>query len=401
MKVCHICSGFPPAVGGTETHNYSIVKYLSEKGYDIDVIVIRPNRKLLRQTNYDKDIINKILSKNYTEPGLEKVRIHNIFPKPILIYFQIWKKIREIEKIGKIDVFDVHDTLFVLPLNKKRKILLSLHFFELSCPKTNPPLPCNVFSFENCRKCISIYRYIYWRVTRVLTLKKISKIMVKYDFLKNKIIASGVDENKIVVVPYWIDTDMVRKNSKKSVGQSLKTYEYPVFGFLGRLSEFHGITPLLTSFKNFFKISGKGTLILIGNGEMKEKIDDFCLKNGLSERVKVLGRVPYSEVHRYISLADFFLMPSTYDNYGWTLLDIMACEKPIIATNVGGTGDILKDEFNASIAEPTIESLTRKMLEITTIPDLADRIAKNAFKTIQEKHSMRNLERYEELLREI
>jgi len=399
MRICHICSGFPPAIGGTETHNYSIVKYLSDRGHDVDVIVVRPDKKLLRQTNYDEEMIDKILSKNYIIPGLEKVRVHNIFPKPILIYYQIWKKMREIEKNGKIDVFDVHDTLFVLPLNKKRKILLSLHFFELSCPKTAPPLPCNVFSFKNCRKCIGLYRYIYWRVTRAFALKKVSKIMVKYDFLRKKIVASGVDDNKIVVVPHWIDTDVVRKNSIKIVDQSLKTYEYPVFGFLGRLSEFHGIALLLSAFKNFFEFTETGTLVLIGSGELRDKIDAFCIKNGLSERVKILGRVPYQEVHGYISLVDFFIIPSTYDNYGWALLDVMACGKPIIATNVGGTKEILTDEYNSLLAEPTIHSLTQKMKMILDDPEFAKKIAENAYATVKERHSMKNLEKYEELIR--
>ena len=44
MKICHITCDFPPAVGGSETHNYSVVKYLLGNGYDVDVIIIRsPN----------------------------------------------------------------------------------------------------------------------------------------------------------------------------------------------------------------------------------------------------------------------------------------------------------------------------------------------------------------------
>ena len=34
MKICHVTFDFPPTIGGTETHNYSLVRYLLEKSYD-------------------------------------------------------------------------------------------------------------------------------------------------------------------------------------------------------------------------------------------------------------------------------------------------------------------------------------------------------------------------------
>ena len=66
MRICHICRSFPPLVGGTETHNYSLVKYLSEKGYDVDVIVIRDPIELLKKTGYSNDIIDEIQKKEYS-----------------------------------------------------------------------------------------------------------------------------------------------------------------------------------------------------------------------------------------------------------------------------------------------------------------------------------------------
>ena len=131
MRICHICRGFPPFVGGTETHNYSLVKYLVEKGYAVDVIVIRPKIEELKSKGYPKDVIDEIQKKEFSLPGLENVRIYNIpYPRPIIGYYKIWKKVREIEKEkGKIDVIDVHTYPFAIPFSKKRKIILSIHFW--------------------------------------------------------------------------------------------------------------------------------------------------------------------------------------------------------------------------------------------------------------------------------
>ena len=86
MKVCHICSGFPPAVGGTETHNYSIVKYLSDRGHDVDVIIIRPRTEELKLKGYSQEVIDEVQKKEYTLPELKNVRIFNIArSKPIVV----------------------------------------------------------------------------------------------------------------------------------------------------------------------------------------------------------------------------------------------------------------------------------------------------------------------------
>ena len=153
MRICHICRSFPPLVGGTETHNYSLVKYLSEKGYDVDVIVVRAPIELLKTTGYSKNVIDKVQKTEYSLPELKNVRIYNIpYPKPIIGYYKIWKKVKEIEgKYGKLDIIDIHTHAFAIPFSKKRKIILSLHFFELICPHPTWPRPCDP-SLKKCSK---------------------------------------------------------------------------------------------------------------------------------------------------------------------------------------------------------------------------------------------------------
>ena len=134
-----------------------IVKYLSDKGYSVDVIVIRPRIKKLKSIGYSNDVVENIQKKEYSLPELENVRIYNIpYPKPIIGYFQIWKKVREIEKKhGKIDVIDIHTYPFALTFSRKRKIILSIHFWELLCPRS-PPLPCTFSkSIKNCKKSVT------------------------------------------------------------------------------------------------------------------------------------------------------------------------------------------------------------------------------------------------------
>jgi len=393
MKICHICTGFPPLVGGTETHDYSIVKYLSEKGYDVDVIVIRSKISLYKKIGYSQDIINEIQKKKYSLPELKNVRLYNIpYPKPIIGYYQIWKKVKDIEKNhGKFDVLDVHTYPFAIPFSKKRKIILSLHFFELTCPDTIWPKPCNS-SVKNCLKCVGYFRYFYWKITKNFALKKISKIMVKYDYAKNILIKSGVDKNKIEVIPHWIDVEKIRTNKIEK-----KSDDDFIFTFIGRLSEEKGPDLLL---KAFSKIPNKTKkLVFIGSGILKGELINFC-KNNKIENVEFRGYIPHNQIGRYLNESDCIVFPHRYFNYEWALLEAMCVEKPIIATDVEATSEILTDGFNAILCEPNEKSIEGALKRVFECKDLKE-IAKNSYSIVKEKHSMKNLEKYEKLLRNV
>ena len=94
-------------------------------------------------------------------------------------------------------------------------------------------------------------------------------------------------------------------------------------------------------------------------------------------------------------------MSSPYDNYNWTLLELMSSGKPVIATAVGGTSEILRDGHSALLAEATAESIASGIRRLIDDPKLRQKLAGNALNTVKEKHSLTNLIKYERLLHEI
>jgi len=404
MRVCHICNSFPPMVGGHETHNYSVVKFLSERGHKVDVILVRPPKKWLISTNYDDQTIETLSRPSYTLPDLPSVIIHTIPAGPFKTYYQLFKKVLELEKTGRIDVLDIHSYHFAIPFSKKRKIILSVHSYALSCARANPPLPCSKHSFKRCRKCCGTLPYLYWKLTRYLALQRIPKFMVKYEYLKQKMTENGIESDKIIVIPHWIDVDWINSASKDILPRSSIGLDDSdiVFSFLGRLTKVNGLDLLLESFRLLCQSYDNARLILIGEGELRDEIRSFCQSNGLEGKVKLIGMVPHSEVPRYLSLADIHVMPQCEcNNYNWVLLEVMSTEKPIIATEVAGTAEILKHGYNALLTKPNPESIAARMIELIENPELGKKLATNALKTVKARHGMENLLRYEELLKEL
>lgn len=390
MRVCHVTFGFPPTIGGTETHNYSLVRYLLKKGYDVHVVV-------LRAPSVSKDEINK--TAHTVNRG---IKVHDIFPKRFPFWiFQIRNKIKEMEKEGKIDVIDAHSMFFVLPfLFQKRKVLLSLHFLELNCARlTSFPRPCT-YSFKKCWRCCGVRMYLEWRIIRWLAVRKPIKFMVKYEHLKNLLVNSGIKKENIAVVPHWIDIELINKKAK-SVGasiESIKSSDY-VFAFFGRLAEEKGPDILLEAFAHLAKKKQNVKLMIIGDGPLRRDLEESCGKLNLKDKVIFLDAIPHENLFGYLSVTDTIVLPHRYFNYEWALLEAMCTDKPIIATNMVATTDILIDGYNALLALPNPKSLSSKMQEMLETPELGKKLAKNALETVKRKHSLKNLEYYEKLIK--
>ncbi len=392
MKICHITYFFPPAAGGTETHNHSLVRYLIQRGYDVDVIVVRPSSMSEEDVAEAADAINK------------GIKVHNIwdngFPSWV---FQVRKKIKEIEKTGKVDIFDIHSTndVFAL-LFQRRKILFSIHLFELNCPGPRLdrcPRPC-LSSFMKCWRCCGVRAYFQWKLIRWLAIRTVTRIMVKYDYMKRLAVASGIKEDKIEIVPHWMDIEKFREMAKNPGFRIAGVDEEDkLLVHVGRLSPEKGGLELLEAFSILTRNIGNAKLLFVGDGILKRNMERFCSQNHIEDKVIFVGAVEREDVFRYLSLADCAISCQELgDNYSWTLLEYMCAQKPIIATNVGATTEILKDGYNALLAEPTPESLSTKMQQLLENPELGKKLARNALATVTEKHGPDNLRKYEELV---
>jgi glycosyltransferase involved in cell wall biosynthesis len=347
-----------------------------KKGHDVEVIAIR-----------DKSMLNKNLISELTED----MKIHNLFLKR----FSWRKQLSDlISGLKPFDVFDVHNTQFTLPI--KGKIILSLHFFELTCPRKDWPRPCE-YSLSKCLRCVDPIRYFHWKRIRDIALKKSDRVMVKYKSLKDLLIKSGIPSRKIFTVPHWIDVDRINRLSKKKVNIDGINKDDFVFAFFGRASHEKGPFLLLEAFAQLAREHEDIKLMFLGNPFVREKIENFCDKRGIPDKVFLLGAKPHNVVHRFLSAADCIVFPNRYFNYEWGLLEAMCVNKPIVATDVFATREIL-DEKNAVLVDVSPEAVMSGMEQIMNERAKARKMAARALATVRKKHGMGNLKLYEKLL---
>jgi glycosyltransferase involved in cell wall biosynthesis len=117
----------------------------------------------------------------------------------------------------------------------------------------------------------------------------------------------------------------------------------------GSLKPIKGSRFVVESFLNLEKeYLEKNQLILLlaGDGEDKNSIVNSARQNGLSDFVKLTGNIPNETIHELFALSDIYIIASEFEGTSKSLLEAMCCGMPIIASNVNGINNIIKDGKN-------------------------------------------------------
>lgn len=83
-------------------------------------------------------------------------------------------------------------------------------------------------------------------------------------------------------------------------------------------------------------------LVIAGDGPDKSKLQQQAMHAGLENRVIFLGQRPKQQVSALFALADLFVLNSSYEGLPHVVLEAMAAHIPVIATDIGGTGEVVK-----------------------------------------------------------
>ncbi len=125
--------------------------------------------------------------------------------------------------------------------------------------------------------------------------------------------------------------------------------------YIGRQTAHKGLPYLLEAFARFSKSHGEYTLVLVGErleGGVDPSLIQLSKKLGIRHRVKFTGRLPESQAKEILAKARCLVLPSLAEAFGMTVLEGMASGTPVIATNVGGIPEVLRNGQNGILVPP-------------------------------------------------
>ena len=192
----------------------------------------------------------------------------------------------------------------------------------------------------------------------------------------------GLDKyrHKLAVSGVYIDTNFFQI---KKVLRGRKN----LVGYVGRLSFEKGVMNFVKAMPLILEKSNNIEFLIGGGGTLQSKIMDELRKNNLSQNVKQTGWIPHNEVVDYFNELKLFILPSYSEGLPHTVLKVMACGTPVLATAVGGIPDVIKDGETGFILENNSpECIAENVMRALEHPNL-DEIAKNARKRIEKKYA--------------
>lgn len=161
--------------------------------------------------------------------------------------------------------------------------------------------------------------------------------------------------------------------------------------FVGRLVERKGIKYLIKAFADI-QNEVPHKLIIIGDGPERLELEDLVSRLGVRSRVHLTGWISADEKLQYYEKCSFFVLPAVYDKHGDTealgvvMIEAMSCEKPVIASNVGGITDIVQDKINGLLVPPgDVSALAQAIVKLATNNALREEMGKKAKKSIDER----------------
>ncbi|MHA1222534.1 MAG: glycosyltransferase [Candidatus Heimdallarchaeaceae archaeon] len=300
------------------------------------------------------------------------------------VLFQVLKVLQIVKK-KKIDIIHAHWILpsgfssLIVALLFRKKLVLTAHGSDLTyCSKTRILRSFLKFTIQKCQKFIGVTSYITELAMEICNQS--SKFNTIHLGVANKV-------NELV----------------KTESEQMEKIETIWLILVGSLYPLKGIQYLLDSIlilshkRNDFKCR------IIGDGILFNKFQTFIKENNLEEYCELKGFLSHDETIKFISDSSIAIQTSLSEGLSVFLQESVFLGKPVVATDVGGTKDIVEDGVNGYLIQPEdAKELAQKINDLLNDRNKIRIMGLNSLKIAEKKLILeQNVKRIVEIYKEI
>ena len=202
-------------------------------------------------------------------------------------------------------------------------------------------------------------------------------------FVSQKLIRYYFGKSNDEVIYEFVDTDKfnpnkVDVNELETLRKALSIPQNtPVVGFVGFISPAKGLEYLIRSIKLVKEKNCKVKLVIVGGVVRSQAAYYLKLKNlihelGLDEDIIFTGYVKHEKVPLLLSLFDVFVLPSCHEGTPVCILEAMAMERPVIASDVGGVSELVINGITGILVSPRNETqLAESIIQLVKNKELS------------------------------
>ncbi len=320
---------FPPLGGGAGNANYYLLKELSRYP-DLHIDLITSSADIFRIEKFSNNI-----SIHFMDIYKNNKNLHYQSNKDLLVYTV--KAYLYAKKLKKHNKYELCHAFFGVPCGFIAMLLKIPYIVSLR--GSDVPFYNNRFYWQD-KLVLQRLRRLIWRkakhvVANSIGLKELAK--------------KSAPTQEIEVIYNGVDTNQFYPLKEKALGDKIKLIS------TGRLIERKGYRYLIEALKNNNQVD----LTLVGDGNLAAELKKLAVKNNVN--AKFVGMVKHDELPKYLREADIFVLPSLNEGMSNSVLEAMACGLPIIATDTGGSKELVQE--NGFIVDKASKLSLRNAIE--------------------------------------
>jgi N-acetyl-alpha-D-glucosaminyl L-malate synthase BshA len=206
-------------------------------------------------------------------------------------------------------------------------------------------------------------------------------------------------EREIKVIHNFVDFKRFKKIDKDHFKKAIAPEGERILIHISNFRKVKRIDDAIRVFERVYK-EVPSKLLLIGDGPERRNMEELCRKIGLCHEVRFLGK--QDAVEELLSIGDLFLLPSASESFGLAALEAMACEVPVISSNIGGLPEVNIHGETGFLSEVgDIEDMAKNAIRILKDPQLLQKFRANALAQAKRFDISNILPHYEEYYEEV
>jgi phosphatidylinositol alpha-mannosyltransferase len=300
LRIALVTEYYYPHLGGICEHVHFFAREARRYGHQVDIITSN-----IPGARYEPHVIRIGKSQPIYANGSQARFSWGL---------QLRKDLKRVFSLGQYDIIHVHSPL-------------------------SPVLPVLAIEEANCPVVGTFHTYfdrsIGYAIGKRYFQKRLDQLHAAIAVSHSTTIAlNRYFEANWTIVPNGIDTDVFNPHVPRPA--ALRT-DVPVILFLGRFDPRNGLTTLIESFKKVRGRNREAQLVVVGDGPLRKH---YYRAAGGDPDITFVGSV-LGERPGYYAHSAMYACPTTKASFGITLLESMACETPVVCSDIYGFRDVV------------------------------------------------------------
>jgi len=363
LRILQVSPFYPPHVGGIEFHVEALSRKLVESGHEVVVYT----------SNVPRSRSHEVVD------GVEIHRFTSLFaPLNNPVMPGMFPKLLQRDRFDVVHAhghFHISSSLTVFSnVFARRPIVLTSHGA--------------ILGYRGLRRAIEV---VFDRTVGKWTLRSVDRVIALSASQAHILEGLGAKPDRVAVIPGWVELDQVDLRADVRIFRSKYNLgDKRLVLFVGRLLPIKGLMYLIEARKH---TETRPAIVIIG-GEApgysgtKRSLEQKVQQLGLERDVFFLGTFAKGDLGAAYGAADLFVLPSLGEGLPLALLEAMAYGKCVLATNVPGSRDVVKDGWNGLLVEPRNPvELAQKIDYLLRDDTRRERLGKQARQDIEQNYS--------------